>query len=84
MPKPDYYKELARRIANLPTNDDLDALGILKAVDASPKELAKILFQIAPEEFGNLENAERAMEAAIQRAEWELEMLARIPTTIKH
>ena len=67
MSKRDYYKELNRRIAELPTNEELDALGPLKAVDASPKEIAKILFEIAPEEFGCLENAERAMEAAIRK-----------------
>ena len=83
MSKYDYYKELDKRIAELPTDEELDALGPLKAVDASPKEIAKILFEIAPEEFGCLENAERAMEAAIRKAERELEMLARIPTTTR-
>ena len=84
MSKRDYYKELNRRIAELPTNEELDALGPLKAVDASPKEIAKILFEIAPEEFGCLENAERAMEAAIQKAEREMEILTNHPTTIRH
>ena len=46
-PKRDYYKELDRRIAELPTNEDLDELSPSKAVDASPKELAKVLFEIA-------------------------------------
>ena len=80
----DYYKELDKRIANLSTSDDLDALGPLKAVDASPKELAKILFEIASEEFGCLENAEMAMEAAVQKAKREMEMLANTRTNIRH
>ena len=82
MSKHDYYKELDKRITNLPSNDDLDALGPLKAVDASPKELAKLLFEIAPEEFGCLENAEMAMEAAVQKAK--REMLANTRTNTRH
>ena len=58
-------------------------MGSLKAVDASPKELAKLLFEIAPEEFVCLENAERAMEIAVQEAEREPEILANHPSSIK-
>ena len=82
MSKHDYYKELDRRIASLPSNEELDSLGPLKAVDASPKELAKILFEIAPEEFGCLENVERAMEAAVKKAK--REMLANHPANTRH
>ena len=54
MSKHNYCKELDRRIAELPADEELDASGPLKAVGASPQGLAKVLFEITPDEFGCL------------------------------